>query len=203
MRSKDSVSHSFYSHTSPWHHRDGTEAPPSCCSELLFVRVSVVTPPVVQNDITWKHRPSEQLMSLTQRWCHRNQFLKRPISDQSVMQPRVFQCYFFTIEFGLCKQDGQLRAYGAGLLSSIGELRVTHTMHTCARTHRRTHARAHTRTVEVMFVCWCFSQHALSEKACVKMFDPKTTCNQECLITTFQEVYFVSESFEEAKEKMR
>ncbi|CAI5668426.1 tryptophan 5-hydroxylase 2 [Oreochromis niloticus] len=87
-------------------------------------------------------------------------------SDEDVQ--KLATCYFFTIEFGLCKQDGQLRAYGAGLLSSIGELR-----------------------------------HALSEKACVKMFDPKTTCNQECLITTFQEVYFVSESFEEAKEKMR
>ncbi|KFP38950.1 Tryptophan 5-hydroxylase 2, partial [Chlamydotis macqueenii] len=66
------------------------------------------------------------------------------------------QCYFFTIEFGLCKQEGQLRAYGAGLLSSIGELK-----------------------------------HALSGKANVKTFDPKTTS------------YFVSESFEEAKEKMR
>ncbi|CAL8376237.1 unnamed protein product [Arctogadus glacialis] len=87
-------------------------------------------------------------------------------SDEDVQ--KLATCYFFTIEFGLCKQDGQLRAYGAGLLSSIGELR-----------------------------------HALSDQARVKMFDPRTTCNQECLITTFQEVYFVSESFEEAKEKMR
>ncbi|XP_055011304.1 tryptophan 5-hydroxylase 2 [Boleophthalmus pectinirostris] len=86
-------------------------------------------------------------------------------SDEDVQ--KLATCYFFTIEFGLCKQDGQLRAYGAGLLSSIGEL-----------------------------------QHALSEKAVVKTFDPKTTCYQEC-ITSFQEVYFVSESFEEAKEKMR
>ncbi|KAA0715040.1 Tryptophan 5-hydroxylase 2 [Triplophysa tibetana] len=45
--------------------------------------------------------------------------------------------------------------------------------------------------------------HALSDKATVKTFDPKTTCYQECLITTFQDVYFFSESFEEAKEKMR
>lgn len=52
-------------------------------------------------------------------------------------------------------------------------------------------------------VCVCVSQHALSDQACVKVFDPKITCTQECLITTFQDVYFVSESFEEAKEKMR
>uniref|UniRef100_A0A673CE24 Tryptophan hydroxylase 1 n=1 Tax=Sphaeramia orbicularis TaxID=375764 RepID=A0A673CE24_9TELE len=79
-----------------------------------------------------------------------------------------FQCYFFTVEFGLCKQEGQLRAYGAGLLSSISELK-----------------------------------HALSGNARIMPFDPKVTSKQECIITTFQDVYFVSDSFEEAKVKMR
>lgn len=35
---------------------------------------------------------------------------------------RIERVYWFTLEFGVCEQASELRAYGAGLLSSIGEL---------------------------------------------------------------------------------
>jgi len=76
--------------------------------------------------------------------------------------------YWFTVEFGMCKQDGEKRAYGAGLLSSYGEL-----------------------------------QYCLTDKPQVLPFDPEKTATQEYPITKYQPTYFIAESFEDAKEKLR
>ncbi|CAD5216077.1 unnamed protein product [Bursaphelenchus xylophilus] len=82
--------------------------------------------------------------------------------------------YFFSIEFGLCTVDKKkpdeigYKIYGAGLLSSAGEL-----------------------------------VHAVEAQEKILRFDPDRVVQQECLITTFQDNYFFTRSFDEVQQKLR
>jgi len=80
---------------------------------------------------------------------------------------KLATCYWFTVEFGICRQGADLKAFGAGLLSSYGEL-----------------------------------EYCLSDKPELRPFDPPKTGIQDYPITEYQPVYYVAESFRDAKEKL-
>lgn len=87
-------------------------------------------------------------------------------SDEEI--EKLSTIYWFTVEFGLCKEGPEVKAYGAGLLSAYGEL-----------------------------------LHALSDKCEHRAFDPTTTALQKYQDQEYQPIYYVAESFEDAKEKFR
>lgn len=45
--------------------------------------------------------------------------------------------------------------------------------------------------------------HAITTTEKIKRFDPDVTCREECIITAYQNAYYYTDSFEEAKDKMR
>ncbi|MXY50925.1 MAG: hypothetical protein F4Y86_00125 [Gammaproteobacteria bacterium] len=83
---------------------------------------------------------------------------------------RLAHCYWHSVEFGLVLEGEQRKAYGAGLLSSVGEL-----------------------------------EHALSAESAASFlpWDPERAANQPYPVTEYQSLYFVAESLQDAKARMR
>ena len=90
---------------------------------------------------------------------------------------RLATCYWFSVEFGLCYQQGDIKAYGAGLLSSFGELEYS-----CSPTR---------------------PAGGVDEMPEYRPWDPAKAAETEYPITTYQPIYYVAESFADAKERMR
>ena len=76
--------------------------------------------------------------------------------------------YWFTVEYGLCRQEDQVKAYGAGLLSSFGEL-----------------------------------MHCLSDVPERRPFDPEKAAVQPYQDVEYQQLYFVADSFDQARDQLR
>ena len=99
-------------------------------------------------------------------------------SDEDI--EKLVRLYWYTVEFGVCIQhdkDGvpSKKAFGAGLLSSFGELKYSIDAY-----DEKTGQRPEYRT-----------------------FDPEVACKHKYPITTYQPVYYVANSFESMKEQMR
>jgi phenylalanine-4-hydroxylase len=97
-------------------------------------------------------------------------------SDGDIM--RLATCYWFSVEFGLCKEDGEVKAYGAGFLSSFGELECS-----CAP-HR--------------------PAGGTDERPEIRPWILEEAAKQAYPITTYQPIYYCAESMDDdAKDRMK
>lgn len=105
-------------------------------------------------------------------------------SDEDIL--KLARCYWHSVEFGLCRgEDGTHKAYGAGLLSSFGELEYA-----CKE-----------RSAEEPYGVG--EEDGMPLRPVIKPWDPAVAAAQDFPITTYQPVYFLAESLQDAKLKMR
>ena len=88
---------------------------------------------------------------------------------------RLVRLYWYCLEFGIVKEQGQLKAYGAGLLSSFGELEYG-----CSGLDKET-----------------------GKKPEYLPFVPEDAADRVYPITHYQPIYYVVESLESCKDLIR
>ncbi len=94
-------------------------------------------------------------------------------SDEEI--ERLARCYWFSVEFGLVREQGALKAYGAGLLSSFGELEYA-----------------------------CTADRAAPDDGPeLRPWQPIEAARCTFPITEYQDTYFVADSLQQAKARMQ
>ncbi len=131
------------------------------CSKMLSMNCSVTSRFCRIQILRSKHFPTvRKINSISSyRFSQDIGLASLGVSDDDIV--KLSTLYWFTVEFGLCRENGQVKAYGAG---SLYQARFSFS--------------------EVFFFTGLLSsfgelQHALSSKPQIKVFEPSTTVIQE------------------------
>src|SRR6185436_5243167 len=105
------------------------------------------------------------------------------LCEDEVHVKRLARLFWFTVEFGLIKEDGKVKIYGSGLVSSHGESQYS------------------------LDGQWEVNGH--SAEPCTKRdtaewrpFDLDRICDTDFEIDHYQPIYYVLESFEQLRDAM-
>ncbi len=105
------------------------------------------------------------------------------LCDDEVHVKRLARLFWFTVEFGLIKEDGKIRVYGSGLVSSHGEAAYS------LKGEWEKQGR-------VVPEC---TERAVPE---YRPFDLERVCSTDFEIHHYQPIYYVLESFEQLRDAM-
>jgi phenylalanine-4-hydroxylase len=105
------------------------------------------------------------------------------LCEDEVHVKRLSRLFWFTVEFGLIKEDGKVKIYGSGLVSSHGESEYALKGRWESRGER-------------------IDDCTAREQAVWRPFDLERICETDFEIDHFQPIYYVLESFEQLRDAM-
>jgi phenylalanine-4-hydroxylase len=105
------------------------------------------------------------------------------LCDDEVHVKRLARLFWFTVEFGLIKEDGKVKVYGSGLVSSHGEAEYS------LKGQWEKQGQSAADCAERPVAEW-------------RPFDLERICNTDFVIDHYQPIYYVLESFEQLRDAM-